>query len=66
MTYMEALGLKRFISEVIVTLKYKLQSNYRCLNIGEIHYHKGNKTNGGKQIEFSAESNQFEKNQKWE
>ena len=31
------------------------------LNIGEIHYHKENKTNGGKQIEFSAESNQFEK-----
>ena len=30
-------------------------------NIGEIHYHKQNKTNGGKQIEFSAESNQFEK-----
>ena len=29
-------------------------------NIGEIHYHKG-KTNGGKQIEVSAESNQFEK-----
>ena len=29
--------------------------------IGEIHYHKENKTNGGKQIEFSAESNQFEK-----
>ena len=35
-------------------------------NIGEIHYNKENKTNGGKQIEFSAESNQFEKNQKWE
>ena len=30
------------------------------INIGEIHYHK-EKTNGGKQIEFSAESNQFEK-----
>ena len=24
-------------------------------------YHKENKTNGGKQIEFSAESNQFQK-----
>ena len=35
-------------------------------NIGEIHYHKENKTNVGKQIEFSAESNQFDKNQKWE
>ena len=31
------------------------------------HYHKENKTNGGRQIEFSAGSNQFEKkNQKWE
>ena len=39
----------------------------RNSNIGEIHYHIENKTNGGKQIEFSAESNQFEKkNQKWE
>ena len=28
------------------------------------HYHKENKTNGGKQIEFSAESNQFEKKSK--
>ena len=39
----------------------------RLPNKGEIHYHIENKTNGGKQIEFSAESNQFEKkNQKWE
>ena len=38
----------------------------KLINIGKIHYHKENKTNGGKQIEFSAESNQFEKNQKWE
>ena len=30
----------------------------------EIHYHKENKTNGGKQIEVSAESNQFEKKSK--
>ena len=35
-----------------------------CSNIGEIHYHKENKTNGRKQIEFSAESNQFEKKSK--
>ena len=36
-------------------------------NIGEIHYHKENKANGGEQIKFSAESNQFgKKNQKWE
>ena len=33
----------------------------RAAYIGEIHYHKENKTNLGKQIEFSAESNQFEK-----
>ena len=33
-------------------------------NIGESHYHKENKTNGGKQIEFSAESNQFEQKSK--
>ena len=33
-------------------------------NIGEIHYHKENKTNGGKQIEFSAESNQLKKKSK--
>ena len=33
-------------------------------NIGEIHYHRENKTNGGKQIEFSAESNHFEKKSK--
>ena len=37
---------------------------FERLNIGEIHYHKENKTNGGKQIEFSAESNQFEKKSK--
>ena len=30
-------------------------------NIGEIHYHKENKTNRCKQIEFNTESNQFEK-----
>ena len=30
-------------------------------NIGEIHYHKENKTNGGKLIEFSAKINQIEK-----
>ena len=35
-------------------------------NIGEIYYHKENKTNGGKQIEFRAESNKFEKNEKFE
>ena len=33
----------------------------QVLDKGEIHYHIENKTNGGKQIEFSAESNQFEK-----
>ena len=37
---------------------------YNGWNIREIHYHMENKTNGGKQIEFSAESNQFEKESK--
>ena len=38
---------------------------YYCKYRGDPY--KGNKTNGGKQIEFSAESNQFEKkNQTWE
>ena len=46
---------------------YKIGCQNTPYNIGEIHYHKENKTNGGKQIEFSAESNHFEKrNQKWE
>ena len=30
-------------------------------NIGEIHCHKGKQNKWSKQIEFSAESNQFEK-----
>ena len=30
-------------------------------NIGEIHYHKEKQNKWSKQIEFSAESNQFEK-----
>ena len=50
------------------TLTFKIENEMDLhVNIGEIHYHKGNKTNRGKQIEFSAENNQFEKkNQKWE
>ena len=35
-------------------------------NIGEIHYHKGKQNKCSKQIEFSAESNQFEKESKVE
>ena len=31
------------------------------VNIGEIHYHKGKQNKWSKRIEFSAESNQFEK-----
>ena len=46
-------------------LHYITKAKSRTTNIREIHYHKENKTNGGKQIVFSAESNQFEKkNQK--
>ena len=33
----------------------------KLCDIEEIHYHKENQTNGGKQIGFSAESNHFEK-----
>ena len=33
-------------------------------NIGEIQNHKDNETNGVKQIQFSGESNQFEKKSK--
>ena len=34
--------------------RYK-EDNLFVVNIGEIHYDKENKTDGGKQIEFSAE-----------
>ena len=39
-------------------------SDHVINNIEEIHYHIENKTNGGKQIEFSAASNQFEEKSK--
>ena len=39
----------------------ELVEDYSEANIGEIQYHKKNKANEGKQIEFSAESNHFEK-----
>ena len=46
----------------LVTTCLKFSSNVKQQSdIREIHYHTKNKTNGGKQIEFSAESNQFEK-----
>ena len=63
---------KAFVSNRVrkiyyITQELNLEWRYVPTNIGEIHYHKENKTNGGKQIEFSAESNQFEKkNQNWE
>ena len=41
-----------------------LTNNDVFTNIGGIHYHKENKTNVGKQIEFNAESNQFDKKSK--
>ena len=44
----------------IANFKEKYTEKQWKYNIGEIHYHNENKTNGGKQIEFSAESNQFE------
>ena len=45
--------------EVLKTWNFVRNINH--INIGEIHYHRENKTNGGKQIEFSAGSNHFEK-----
>ena len=46
---------------VCAVFSLSFQTVVLLTNIGESHYHKENKTNGGKQIEFSAESNQFEK-----
>ena len=45
----------------LMCLKASEKHAYNTTNIGDINYHKENKINGGKQIEFSAESNQFEK-----
>ena len=50
--------------QLYLNLGLKIKKIHRVLNIGEIHYNIENKTNGGKQIEFSAESNQFEKKMK--
>ena len=62
-----SLGWTVCLKEVQFQNAYEKSECMIKLNIGEIHYHIENKTNGGKQIEFSAESNQFEeKNQKWE
>ena len=66
------LGLNRFCSGHLQNIQNTVKTHHHktrllksgcpvSYNIGEIHYHKENKTNGGKQIEFSAESNQFEK-----
>ena len=52
----------KFHENLIKTLRERTS----CLNIGEIHYHKGKQNKWSKQFEFSAESNEFEKNQKWE
>ena len=48
------IGIKHYLVAMVIRLPWQP-------NIGEIHYHIENKTNGGKHIEFSAESNQFEK-----
>ena len=53
-------GKKLFGFEDYSELQYDLLTRKGVYPyIVEIHYHKENKTNGGKQIEFSAESNQF-------
>ena len=51
---------KKLVNGVIDRLKVSLIIS----NIREIHYYMENKTNGGKQIQFSAESSQFEKKTK--
>ena len=44
------------LSKEINNLKSQIEGlENKIIDIGEIHYHKENKTNGGKQIEFSAE-----------
>ena len=45
-------------------IMYTICLSHLILNIGEIHYHKGKQNKWSKQIEFSAESNQFEKKSK--
>ena len=56
---------KQYMKLKIATVSSAALHRWSCTNyqenIGEIHYHKENKTTGGKQIEFSAESNHFEK-----
>ena len=52
---------------IFASVKLHVLLSVSTRNIGEIHYHEKNKTNGGKQIEFSTESNQLgKKHQKWE
>ena len=58
-------NLRKRVDVKLVTNEKKLDKlTSKPTYIGEIHYHEENKTNGGKQIEFSAESNQFEKKSK--
>ena len=65
---MSQLKYKDFVLRSAACMITDVKAKWRATtNIRDIHYHKENKTNGGKQIEFSAENNQFEKkNQKWE
>ena len=60
------LGMGEYLTD-----KYALWLDFRMTdenslnrNIGEIHYHQENKTNEGKQIEFSAESTNLKKKSK--
>ena len=52
-------GNDGFTKELYVTFSGELGP--LLLNIGETHYHQGKQNKCSKQIEFSAESNQFEK-----
>ena len=52
-------------ANISVDWRCEIVKNYfSATNIGEIHYHQENKTNGGKKIEFSAESTNLKKKSK--
>ena len=62
--FMKGFGINNYIVQIRCTYLIMIAIQTVFYNIGEIHYHKENKTNGSKQIESSAESNEFEKNSK--
>ena len=57
-------SINKNVNNFVCNRFFTLSVLFYLANIRDIHYHKENKTNGGKQIEFSAERNQFEKKSK--